>query len=106
MRRGEVRWYRFKKPDKRRPVVILTRDSALEFLAEVTVAPITSKIRDIPTQVVLTGEDGMKRDCAVSLDHIQTVSRSRLGPVIATLRPARMAELRYALLFALGFKWD
>jgi len=54
MRRGEVRWHAFAKPDKRRPVVILTRDSALDFLGEVTIAPITSTIREIPTEVVLT----------------------------------------------------
>ena len=73
MKRGEVRWYKFPQPDKRRPVVILTRDSALEFLGEVTVAPITSAIRDIPSEVLLTKDDGMPRDCAVNLDHIQTV---------------------------------
>jgi mRNA interferase MazF len=53
MRRGEVRWYRFPQPNKRRPVLILTRDSALEFLGDVTVAPITSTIRDIPTEAAL-----------------------------------------------------
>ena len=66
MKRGEVRWYQFSPPDKKRPVVILTRDSALEFLGEVTVAPITTTIRDIPTEVLLTKADGMLRDCAVN----------------------------------------
>ena len=103
MRRGEVRWYRFSKPDKRRPVVILTRDSALEFLGEVTIAPITSTIRDIPSEVVLGLEDGMPRDCAVNLDHIQTVSRGRVGPLITTLSSRKLQEIRTGLLFALGF---
>ncbi len=103
MKRGEVRWYKFARPDKNRPVVILTRDSALEFLGEVTVAPITSTIRDIPTEVLLTKEDGMSRDCAVNLDHIQTVSKGKIGPLITSLSPARISELRAALLFALGF---
>ena len=103
MRWGEVRWYRFSAPDKRRPVVLLTRDSVLEYLGEVTVAPITSMIRDIPSEVTLSREDGMPRDCVVNLDHIQTVSRGRIGTLIATLGPRRMAELRSALLFALGF---
>ena len=75
MRRGDVRWYKFRRPDKKRPVVVLTRDSALDFLGEVTVAPITSTIREIPTEVILGSADGMPRDCAVNLDHIQTVSR-------------------------------
>ena len=104
MERGEIRWYRFPRPDKRRPVLVLTRDSALEFLGEVTVAPITTTIRDIPTEVVLTRDDGMERDCAVNLDPLQTVSRGRLGAPIAVLPAARMEEVRAALLFALGFR--
>lgn len=103
MRRGEVRWYRFTKPDTRRPVVVLTRDSALEFLGEVTVAPITTTVRDIPSEVFLTESDGMPKACAVNLDHIQTVSKARLGPLIATLPPGKMAEIGPALRFALGF---
>lgn len=103
MRRGEIRWYRFSKPDKKRPVLILTRDSAFEFLGEVTVAPLTSTVRDIPSEVALTGADGLPRDCAINLDHVQTVSTSRIGSVITTLPSSRMAEVRSALLFALGF---
>ena len=103
MRRGDVRWYRFAKPDKRRPVVVLTRDSVVEYLGEVTIAPITTSIRDIPSEVVLGTGDGMPRDCAVNLDHVQTVAKSRIGPLITTLSSARMAHVRAALLFALGF---
>jgi mRNA interferase MazF len=103
MRRAEVRWYRFSRRDKKRPVLLLTRDSALEFLGEVTVAPVTSTIRDIPSEVILTTEDGMPRDCAINVDHVQTVSRSKLGAVITTLGPNRMSEVRSALLFSLGF---
>jgi mRNA interferase MazF len=103
MKRGEVRWYKFSRPDKNRPVVILTRDSALEFLGEVTIAPITSTVRDIPSEVLLTREDGMPRECAVNLDHIQTVSRNKIGPLITTLSPMKLSEIRSALIFALGF---
>jgi len=103
MRRGEIRWYRFSKPDKKRPVLILTRDSGLEFLGEVIVAPLTSTVRDIPSEVPLTGAAGLPRECAVNLDHVQTVSKARLGSVITTLPSSRMAEVRSALLFALGF---
>jgi mRNA interferase MazF len=103
MKRGEVRWYKFLRPDKNRPVVILTRDSALEYLGEVTVAPITLTIRDIPTEVLLSKEDGMPKDCAVNLDHIQTVSKGKIGTLMTTLSPTKMLELRSALLFALGF---
>lgn len=103
MHRGDVRWYRFASPDKKRPVVVLTRDTALGFLGEVTIAPITSTIRDIPTEVVLGEADGMRQDCAINLDHVQTVSRAKLGGLLATLPESRLLEIRRALLFALGF---
>ena len=94
---------RFSRRDKKRPVLILTRDSALEFLGEVTVAPITSTIRDVPSEVVLTSADGMPRDCAVNLDHIQTISKGKIGSLIATLSASKMQQMRSSLLFALGF---
>jgi mRNA interferase MazF len=103
MRRGEVRLYKFKHPDKERPVVILSRDSTLEFLGEITVAPITSTIRDIPTEVILDERDGMKVECAVNLDHIQTVSKGKIGKLITTLSKEKMIQIREALLFALGY---
>jgi mRNA interferase MazF len=103
MKRGEVRWYVFSRPDKTRPVLVLTRDSALEFLGEVTVAPITSTIRDIPSEVLLTKADGMPRDCAVNLDHLQTVSKGKIGSLITTLGASTMQQVRPSLLFALGF---
>jgi mRNA interferase MazF len=103
LKRGEIRWYRFASPDKRRPVVILTRDSAIEYLGEVTVAPVTSTIRDIPSEVHLSRADGLPNDCAANLDHVQTVSKSRIGALVATLTPERMHELRRALMFALGY---
>jgi mRNA interferase MazF len=101
MKRGEVRWYKFGAPDKRRPVVILTRDSVIEYLGEVTVAPITSTIRDIPTEVVLSERDGMPRDCAVNCDHIQTVAQGRIGLVIVMLPSEKMEQIRLAIAFAL-----
>lgn len=103
VKRGEVRWYRFPTPDKRRPVVVLTRDSVIEYLGEVTIAPITSTVRDIPSEVVLGPADGLPRPCAINLDHVQTVSKARLGGLIATLPAARLHEVREALLFALGY---
>ena len=103
MKRGEVRWYVFSRPDRRRPVLILTRDSALEFLGEVTVAPITTTIRDIPSEALLTKADGMPRDCAINFDHLQTVSKGKIGSLIATVSPSKMQQMRPCLLFALGF---
>jgi mRNA interferase MazF len=103
MHRGEIRWYRFRRPDKKRPVLILSRQSAIGFLGDVTIAPITSTIREIPSEVALSETDGLPRSCAVNLDHLQTVPKARLGQLITTLPLARMADVRSALLFALGF---
>lgn len=102
MKRGEVRWYKFKHPDKKRPVVILTRNSILEYLGEVTIAPITSTIRDIPSEVLLSRLDGMRNDCAINCDHIQTVSKSNVGPMITSLSKEKLREVRDAINFALN----
>jgi mRNA interferase MazF len=102
MKRGEIRWYRFQKPDKKRPVVILTRDSILDYLGEVTVAPITSTIRDIPSEVVLTKEDGMPKECAINCDHIQTVSIRKIGALITSLDSRTLAEVSKAVCFSLN----
>ena len=103
MRRGEIRWTTFHTPDKRRPVLVLTRNSALRFLTGITVAPITSTVRDIPTEVLLTPEeDGVQVVCAANLDNIQTIQKGRLGSLIATLSPERMQEVERAVCFALG----
>ena len=101
MKRGEVRWYKFKEPDKMRPVLILTRDSILEYLGEVTVVPVTSTIREIPSEVFLSEQDDMPRDCAVNCDHIQTVSKGKVGGLITTLSNEKLANVRDAIIFAL-----
>ena len=102
MKRGEVRWYKFKSPDKKRPVVILTRNAILDYLGEVTVAPVTSAIRDIPSEVLLSRHEGMQTDCAVNCAHLQTVSKAKIGALITTLSKEKMAELRNAICFALN----
>jgi mRNA interferase MazF len=103
MRRGEIRWYTFKMPDKKRPVLILTRNSILDVLGEVTVAPLTSTIRHIPSEVVLTPEDGLPKVSAINLDHVQTVSKAKVGSFITALSDSQMDQVKNALLFALGF---
>ena len=101
MKHGEIRWYKFAQPDKQRPVLILTRDSVLEYLGEITVAPISSTVRDIPSEVFLSKADGMPRDCAVNCDHLQTVSKGEIGALITSLPPGRMADIGRAIRFAL-----
>ena len=102
MKRGEIRWYKFKAPDKKRPVLILTRDSILEYLGEVTVAPITTTVRDIPSEVFLSIQNGMIKDCAINLDHIQTVSKAKIGSLITTLSPDKLEQASEAIQFALN----
>ena len=101
MKHGEIRWYKFTRPDKKRPVLILTRDSVLEYLGEVTVAPITSTVRRIPSEVFLSKADGLPRDCAINCDHLQTVSKGKIGALITSLPPAKMRDVGWAIRFAL-----
>ena len=103
MRHGEIRWYKFGRPDKKRPVLILTRNSVLEYLGEVTVAPITSTVRNIPSEVFLSKADGMPRDCAVNCDHLQTVLKRKIGSLITSLPSRKMVDVGWAIRFALDF---
>ena len=89
-------------PGNRRPVVVLTRDSAIAHLATVTVAPITSTIRGVPSEVLLNEEDGMTAACAVNLHNSYTIAQDRLGTRVARLSPRRIDEISAALRFALG----
>jgi mRNA interferase MazF len=102
MKRGDVRWYHFKAPDKKRPVVILTRDAILEYLGEVTVAPLTTTIREIPSEVFLSRINGMMRDCVLNCDHIQTVSKNKIGGLITVLSATKLDEVSEAVSFALN----
>ena len=103
MKRGEIRWYTFRLPDKRRPVLTLTRNSVIDRLNEIIVVPATRTIRGLTTEVVLTANDGMPAACALNFDHVSLAQRSRFGPVLCDLSGARWAEVRDALLIACGF---
>jgi mRNA interferase MazF len=103
MKRGDIRYYTFKPPDKKRPVLVLTRDSIIPRLGEVTIAPLTSTIRGIPSEVLISQSEGLSNDCVVNLDHVQTVSKDKLGKLITNLSLTKMASVKNALLFALGF---
>ena len=104
--RGDVCLYGFAPRDKKRPVVVLTRDSAIAYLSTVTVAPITSTIRGVPSEVVLGEEDGMNAPCVVNLHNAVTVSQQRLGKRMARLSSLRMREICSALHFSLGCDGD
>ena len=100
--RGDIRLYQFAPPDKKRPVLVLTRDSAASYLSTVTVAPITSTIRGVPSEVAIGVDDGMKAPCAANLHNVITVSKDRLGRRVARLSSLRMNEICAALRFSLG----
>ena len=104
MKRGEIRWYTFRPPDKRRPVLILARDAVADVLNEIVVVPVTRTIRGLSTEVVLTEEDGMPVTCALNFDHISLAQRSRIGTVLGTFPPDRWDEARAALFLACGFQ--
>ena len=98
MNRGDVHLCRFAPPAKQRPVVVLTRQSSIGHLSTVTVAPITSTVRDVPSEVILDVDDRMKGRCAVNLHNAVTVSQERLGKRVTSLSAARMHLRSVALL--------
>ena len=100
--RGDVRLCRFPAPDKQRPVLILTRAAAIGYLSTVSVAPITSTVRGVPSEVVLDLDDGMKGRSAVNLHNAVTIAQARVGRRVSSLSQARMDEVCAALRFALG----
>jgi len=100
--RGEIWTYRFKAPDKRRPVLVVSRPDVIPLLHTVMVAPITSTRRGAPSEVDVGVEEGLKRDSAVNLDHVQTVEQARLIGFVGTLSPAKMQLVCRALGLATG----
>jgi len=100
--RGEIWMHRFKAPDKRRPVLVLTRQNAIEWLDTVMVAPVTSTIRGLASEVIVGLDEGLKRPSAVNLDHVQTVERARLASYIGSVRPETMRAVCVALAVATG----
>ena len=101
-RRGDIWQYRFRAPDKRRAVVVLTRQEVLPLLRTATVAPITSTIRGLPSEVIVGADEGLKHDSAVNLDHVQTVEQRLLHSFIGTLSEEKMRRVCRALARATG----
>lgn len=104
MRRGEVWWARLPRPAGRRPVLLLSRDSAYALRTAVTVAPLTRTIRGIPVEVPVGPEEGLPRSCVVNLDDIATVSKGLLENRVATLSAEKMRDVETAIRFSLGFR--
>lgn len=104
MRRGEVWWAQFDSPLGRRPVLLLFRDQAYQVREFILIAPLTTRIRRIPTEVPLGPKDGLPKRCVVNLDVLATIPKTILRQRIATLSPEKKHAVDQALLFALGIE--
>ena len=102
MKRGEVWWADLPKPLGRRPVVLLSRDEAYRVRTAVTVAEITTTVRDIPVEVTLTKEDGLPKTCVINVDTIITIRKDLLREKICLLSPAKVDQMNKAIGFALS----
>ena len=100
--RGEIWMYTFKTPDKRRPVLVLSRQEVIPLLHTVMVAPITGTIRSAPSEVEVGTREGLKGNSAVNLDHVQTVEQGRLANFVGSVRPETMRAVCRALAVATG----
>ncbi len=101
-RRGEIWLYTFKPPDKKRPVVVLTRQAVLPLLRTAMVAPVTSDVRGLPSEVAVGIAEGLKYDSVINLDRVQTVEQRLLRHYMGSLSEAKMARVCRALAIATG----
>lgn len=104
MRRGEIWWAELSPPMGRRPVLLLSRDSAYRVRTSVTIAIVTRTIRGIPVEVPLGPEDGMPTRCAVNLDNILTIPKLNLEERVTMLSPEKMNVVARAIIFALDLR--
>ena len=104
MKRGEIWWAELEPPAGRRPVLLLSRDEAYSVRSLVTVAPVTTRVRHIPSEVPLGLQDGLPKPCAVNLDTITTIARVSLRDRLATLSAEKQKAVESALHFALGLE--
>ncbi len=102
VRRGQIWLYEFGQPDKRRPVVVLTRQQVIGLLQTVMVAPVTSTIRGAPSEVVVGVDEGLKFESAINLDHVQTVRKDQLRRFVGSLSREKMRGVCRALAVATG----
>ncbi len=102
LNRGEIWLLHFPRPDKRRPVVILSRPSLIGLLHTVTVSAITSTLRGSPTEVEVGPADGLKAASCVNLCHLFTVQQSDLRTFVGTLSTEQMRKVCRALQIASG----
>ena len=104
MRRGEIWWAELEPPVGRRPVLLLSRNEAYSVRSLVIVAPVTTRIRGIPSEVPLGADDGLPQDCVANLDTITTIPKDCLRSRLAVLSAKKLKEIEAAIHFALGME--
>ncbi len=104
MRRGEIWWADQPKPIGRRPVLLLSRDEAYAVRNAVTVAQITTTIRNIPVEVILEKKDGLPQTCVINLDTITTMKKSLLSDRITSLKSDKIHAVNKAIKFSLALE--
>jgi mRNA interferase MazF len=104
LKRGEIWWAELEPPAGRRPVLLLSRDEAYSVRELVTVAPVTTRVRHIPTEVFLTLEDGLPKPCVINLDAVATIAKASLRDRLTILNPEKQKAVDIALHFALGLE--
>lgn len=100
--RGEIWLFAFPSPNKRRPVLVLTRQEIIPHLTTVCVAPLTTVVRGIPTEVVVSVESGLKGPSAINLDNLATVPKAGLRTFVGSVPPTILERVCAAVGFALG----
>ena len=104
IRRGDIRWFRFNAPDKRRPVLVLGHPDVVDSLSQVPVIPLSTQARGLRWEVSLGESDGLLNPSVLKVEWIRTVDRVHLGPLIASLPESRWADVKTALLYVLGLE--
>ena len=102
MRRGEIWWAELNPPSGRRPVLLISRDTAYKNRSLAIVAPVTTRVRNITAEVHLTPQDGVPQNCVINLDTLITISKNRLASRLTILTPEKLKMVDEALRFALG----
>ena len=104
MKRGEIWWAKLAPPAGLHPVLLLSRDETYTVRSLVLIAPITTRIRHVPSEVFLGNNDGMPRECAANLDSITIIPKNCLREHLVSLNPQRLKEVENALRFVLDLE--
>ncbi len=102
MQRGEIWWAELPPPVGRRPVILISRDRAIQVRSNITIAPVTTTIRGIDSEVPLSIADGLPKSCVVNCDSLQTIPKNTLRERVALLSDAKRQALNNALRYAIG----